>query len=256
MIGCVGLPRAFKEVSQNMFDTIVIPNSHEYAFDIFIHTDKECVNSYRQKKEYSRERNNVHLDKELRIAYNRFDQLKNITYFSINPRTRPTVPLLWRIEQLVEETRDIAYDVYIFVRMDVYINTPIDLRNYVDTFSIVSGSHVRPCAFHDRDYDFCWISNRKPLFLWLHLYSLFFSSVMKHDALLFPRHAGFQGEWEKYDECVKDGGLNQETIDSIYKETQLKGSYLPGLFQAVYALLLNGYRFELSETRGLWANLC
>ena len=49
--------------------------------------------------------------------------------------------------------------------MDIIINNPIDLNKYNnDIFTIVTSIRpLRPCIFHNRDWDYLWIGSKKHL---------------------------------------------------------------------------------------------
>jgi hypothetical protein len=257
LIGFVGLYRNFKETSKNIFINLIENNLEKYDFTIIINTDKECINTDKWNNCTSQFKyNNIdELENDLINSYNIHNQLKYIVYYNYNSGIKDTDPFLLRINQIInieKNKKNLNYDYYIFLRMDIILNRPIIINNYYNKFSIISGHLERPCHFSNRDWDFMWISDKKSFFLWIYLYSIFFKNYYNDNRLLSYKH-DLYNTYNNFDNI--ESKLTNNEINYLYYRSKLKGYYSYGICKAVYNLYLNNCDFELSENIDLYAIL-
>lgn len=232
LISFVGLCRTFEKTADNIFNNIIIPNINNYNFDIVLNTDYICENK----------------EDQLFSIYNRYKQVKKINYSTLCGSTNGS--FYEQFSNLFLESENV-YDIYIILRFDVIISKIINLNDYNDTLSIISGNFIRPCLFHNRDWDYIWISSRKPLYLFLPI----FLSYDRNLSNKFKRIKEYENEFLLYDSKVKNCQLDQSIINEIYKKTNISGYYYNIGFSAIYILLLNNCKFILSEKYGIYSSI-
>lgn len=246
LIGFVGLYRNFKETSTNILLNLIQPNMEKYLFSIIINTDFSCITTNKRKNISESIYSNLEdLEKDLYNSYNKYNQIKYIMIDNCNFREIPADPFLFRINKIIEKEKNEDYDFYIFIRMDVEINKNINLDNYNNKFSIITPNVQRECIFHNRDWDFMWISDKKSFFSWIYYYSIFYKKYYNNNSMV---------SYNLNNTLIIDD-LSMENIELIYKYSKLKGSYCKELFIAVYCLYLNNCIFELSENIDLYSKL-
>jgi hypothetical protein len=232
LISFVGLCRTFEKTADNIFNNIIIPNMKYYNVDIVLNTDLICKDK----------------EDQLFSIYNRYNQVKKINYSLLCGRTNGS--FYERFADLFLESENV-YDIYIIVRFDVIINKIINLNDYNNTLSIISGNFKRPCLFHNRDWDYIWISSRKPLYLFLPIFLSYNTDLSKK----FIRIKEYENEFLLYDSKVKNCELDQSIINEIYKKTNISGYYYNIGFSAIYILLLNNCKFILSEKYRIYSTI-
>jgi hypothetical protein len=167
-----GLSRSFEQTCKNIFDKIIIPNMCNVNFDIYICDDLEAIKTPKwNNNNIDKKNNKIHKNKLLE-CYNKFNQVKEIVFWHWDGITiSKNAPIgcgvnvkRWAI--IFDKINFNDYDYFVIIRPDVIINKTIYLYDYKNTFGIISGNFIRPCHWHNRDWDYIWIGDKAFLF-WL-----------------------------------------------------------------------------------------
>ena len=181
LIGFLGLYRTFEKTSDNIFKNIINNNQDDYDFTIIINTDnenKEISHKPYLKKKFNYNKSELYY--KLKKKYNRNNQLKKIIYFNNKDKNiGGTVIFRKRIKQIFEYSKS-KYDLYIFIRLDAEINKPINLNLFSENklYTITNLVNINNKRFdHNRDWDFCWLGNRKVFDLYFNQKSIVTPSI-------------------------------------------------------------------------------
>jgi hypothetical protein len=241
LIGLVGLYRTFKQTAPFLFEKLIHPNQNKYKFKIIINTDLICTDRHINKGygwkpaldwKYS---NNDDLDRDLRKCYNKYNQLKDIIYYSNeNKSIGGTGIFKKRIKQILNKEEK-EYELYIFIRLDVYPTEIINLDNFLNKASIIASSNITSGQLHKRDIDWCWLGGRKH-------FLMFINTPLK---------------------SCKNIDLNMDDVVEICNKTKLKGKFYKNIekkgimgrnwvlkwYKLFYYMFQNNCNFDLKHER-------
>ena len=158
-----------------------------------------------------------------------------------------------------------TYDIYLFSRMDIIINNPIDLNKYNnDIFTIVTSIRpVRPCIFHNRDWDYLWFGSKKAFEIWYYSYIYGVSKVKEYKKYkYFTVHNKLNLNLD-YNLSIEE----KQQISNKYKLVEMERPKSQNLWwivrdfdrydfmyhKCINNLILNGCEFELSEHNNLYS---
>jgi len=273
-IGFVGLSRTFKNTSKKIFDNIIDNNSDNYDFDIMINTDFEYMNFSKLGIDNNIDNNKyydkISLDSDLKSVYNKNGQLNDIIYYNHNIINGKRIEIFsLRIKQLLERINNKEYDLYIFLRMDIVINKKINLNHYLNKFTTINGDFCRDGYFHNRDYNFLWISDLKSLHLWLYPWCLFFKDYYDNEYDIFYKDKKYIDCWNKFEKIVDKQEYTNEEFENISKKGNLSGDYFidnygyykgplninNGLFKCVNNLFVNDCIFEIGDNNDIYSSI-
>lgn len=161
-----GLVRTLDKTFKNLKDKIFYDNTN-YKFNFIINTqpsnnetELECINKIKKIFENENLLDIILYD----LPNQQGDRILDANYI-IMKRLQQSLNLLKNHNN---------YDIFINVRTDISIisDTKINLDEYItkDLFSIIPGMIIRPCIFHNRDWDLLWIGSNKSFFIWYYSY--------------------------------------------------------------------------------------
>lgn len=170
-----GLVRTLEESLRRLKNNIVYDNSN-YNFSYIINT--QSVNE---------------TEEDIRnIIKNIFknDNLLDIIIYNLpNQKGDKILDGNYIVMKRLQKTLDYVnnykkYDIYINWRTDVSIipDIKIDLNKYINNniFTIIPGYNIRPCIFHNKDWDLLWIGSNKSFFIWYYSYIYGVSKVKEY----------------------------------------------------------------------------
>ena len=249
LLGFVGLYRTFKITSENMFANLITPNSNKYDFSIVINTDKKnkdrsCRPGFGWKSsDHYQYDDNKKLHADLIRYYDRKKQLKNIIYYNNNSTTIGGTGIYQlRIKQILEKEEK-KYDFYMFFRMDVILNKPINLNNFDTKCGFINSQNITNGLLHNRDFDYCWFGEKKGFLF-----------------MIFPEKTN---NWE----LIKDSFLTDKIIYDINDNVGFRGKFIKNLkthknswgirwYRMIYNLQLNDCDFNVfHEKRNIYTKI-
>jgi hypothetical protein len=192
LIGLFGLSRTFKYTSKFLFERIINPNSNEYTFDIIINTDFENSSTTYGRGENGSSTalykyDDIDLFKtDLNKFYNAQNNLKDIIIYNKDKNVFifPWFIVYKRIQQILQksfENNDI-YDIYIMMRMDIIVDNIINLNDIDNEIIFISSIFVRNAYLHNRDIDYIFYGNYKPIMMWVYnMINLYQNITNKND---------------------------------------------------------------------------
>ncbi len=251
LVGFVGLPRTYKRTYESIFEKMIEPAMEKgYEFDIYIHTeytDDEVKN-------------------EVFNTYNKHGQVREIIDFKVS-RSIVLQQTQLRINDLLKRIDINQYTYVIFIRMDANLLAPVNLDEYKNKFSTLTGHFTRESLFHERDWDLFFISDIKPFYLFMHAYTIFCKKVSGCDDMVIPKHPAYAEEWKLYEETIETKDYSFSEIERLcsthqirscllgqynhYKSLQTDFNIYIDLFRAVECLVINGCEFELSNVKNI-----
>tara|TARA_E500000331_G_scaffold328394_1_gene348121 strand:- start:1025 stop:1744 length:720 start_codon:yes stop_codon:yes gene_type:complete len=183
---------------------MLIQNNPNYKFKFVVNTSYENIVNpkWENTNYYVQNIDKSKLEYNIKTAYNNDDV--EIIYSNLNVKEVDNfyIRTFFRIKNTLNNFNwnEHNYDKVIYIRPDVIFNKKIILDDY-DGFNIICGNIWRECNFHYRDWDLCWIGDKKPFEMWcfLHLYQL------KLD--------GFDNETIFNDEVINYSRFNAEKIN-------------------------------------------
>jgi len=250
----VGLPRTFEKCAGSLFKNLIIPNKN-YEFEIYINTE-------------TKQDEKILTDK-LNKIYNRFNQVKDISFYKLDRKYIVRVPgsnqsgvlkSYIRTEYICKKNNisknDSKYEFCIETRMDIILNNKILLDNYKNKFLIVTSSLTRIGHFHNRDWDFMKIGYKNSYYI--------------HDSLQLltlwePKHTNIKKEpTDDFNRWLQ----NKEEInyEHIRNKFNLKGDkkientsnhveICQNYYKIIEYMLDNNYEFILSENENIIATI-
>jgi len=158
-----GLVRTLEETLKNLKNNIVY-NNVNYNFSYIINT--QSINGSDE------ETKNI-----IKKIFKNDNLLDIIMYYLPNQKNNNVLDgnyiLMKRLQKTLEFLNK-KYDIYINCRTDIkiYNDTKINLDKYINNniFTIIPGNILRPCVFHNRDWDLLWIGSHKSFFIWYYSY--------------------------------------------------------------------------------------
>lgn len=249
-----GVSRTFDKTAGNLFQNIIEPNMKNIQFEIHICDDLNVRSTKKWNTTNIFKKNKELHTKKLMNAYNKYNQVKNIHFWSWDgEKVSKNAPdglgiNIKRWSVVLKHIKFELYDYFIFIRPDVIIDKKINLPNYKKEFSIISGNFTRSCQWHNRDWDYIWVGDNNAFLYWLipYLYEERFQdlSIVYKDIL------------EKFKKIEK---LNNNEITKIKHIVNLKGhnnhSTVEYYCRIIKFMKLNGYDFSLSETKGIYSTI-
>lgn len=249
-----GVSRTFDKTANNLFQNIIEPNMKNIQFEIHICDDLNVKSTKKWNTTNILKKNKELHTKKLMKAYNKYNQVENIHFWSWGgEKVSKNAPDCGGINikrwcVALKHIKFELYDYFIFIRPDVIINKKINLPDYKKEFSIISGNFIRPCSWHNRDWDYIWVGDNNAFLYWFipYLYEERFQdlSIAYKDIL------------EKFKKIEK---LNHNEITKIKSIVNLKGhnnhSTVEYYCRIIKFMKLNGYDFSLSETKGIYSTI-
>lgn len=182
VIGFFGLYRTFEITSQNIREKLINYNKNDFDFEIVICTDLlnnnlSKWNENKSKFNYTQEI----LEEKLHLSYNKNNELKKIIYLNLEDTNNKSSGYIIskRIEAIMNylDSNNNKYDLYIMMRIDVILNDPVNLNDYLNDKNskykkignITHSKYDIKRLDHWRDYDFCWISDRIGILYYFYL---------------------------------------------------------------------------------------
>ena len=173
-----GLPRTFKQCSQNIMQTLITCNS-KYNFTIIVSTDKTFANKEKwcNKTDEKKYDNIEELENDLHKCYTTTNcNIKKILYSSLHEA--PGSIFQVRLKSILEycDLNKLNFDKYIFIRPDIVLNKQINLDVYNNVFHLVPGpgNLTIPSSrnWMGADWDYMWIGCKESFMLWVYPYIL------------------------------------------------------------------------------------
>lgn len=167
-----GLPRSFEICSENINKMLIDHNKDKCEFTIIISTDKLC-NEHEKHKNISTTPiyEKSILENKLNTVYKNIKKILYLNgplyHYSKCGLKIPTI-FYERLGQLLEFEKNNTYDYYIYSRLDIILQQPIDLSKYSNKFEILSSgpNYGGGGMFYIRDWDFMWIGCKTSFNLW------------------------------------------------------------------------------------------
>lgn len=219
LISFIGLSRTFEQCSENILKNIINFNS-DY-FDFFIDINTELGNKLTKK--WTNVENTI-LEKsyfEDKIISIYGNLINNITYLNIDNINEKSGTQIFRerCKFIFELENHKIFDLYIFIRFDVILNKPIDLKDFLpkNKFKlsfITGGSYNINRLDHCYDWDYCWIGDKFSIDKWLTYYSP--KSVTKENVISASIEVeGFRGTYIK--KILNGSDLEDHWVNNYWK---------------------------------------
>jgi hypothetical protein len=168
-----GLIRSLEKSLHNLKKNIVY-NNNNYNFSYIINT--QCIDEN---------------EKETKIKINKIfenDNLLDIIIYNLpNQKNNNILDANYIIMKRLQKTLESLnkkYDIYINCRTDINFihDSNINLDKYIENniFTIIPSYLIRPCIFHNRDWDLLWIGSYKSFFIWYYSYIYGVSKVIEY----------------------------------------------------------------------------
>ncbi len=256
-----GLLRNASICFDNIYENIIKYNEKNYNIKYLFSTQCEKNQS---KEELTTQINNIFgKDNIINILYQDIPNQKGSLVLDAN------YVIMRRLRKAMDYLENCKnYDIYLFSRMDIKINKPIDLNKYNidDIFTIVTSfKPVRPCIFHNRDWDYLWIGSKKAFEIWYYSYIYGVSRVkeyQKYDYFTVYNKLKLNLEYNLSFEEKQQISNNYKLIEMKKQESQNMWwlardfeRYDSMYHKCIKNLLLNNCNFELSEYNNLYAFL-
>ena len=162
LLGIVGQYRTFENTCTNIYENLINANPH-HKFDIILNTDFENKNVIDY---FNKEKKIIHYDKQ--TLYKKFEEcygnnlIKIIDYNVCEEDIKNGAFAIFkkRINITVDYIREnsLNYQLYIFIRFDVYFINKINVEKYFNnSFNFICRNSSNIRVDHHRDWDLCWI---------------------------------------------------------------------------------------------------
>jgi len=247
-----GLYRTFEITAPNIQKNIIDCNKDNFDFEIIVNTDLNNMNL----SKWGNQVNNINYSKEeleekLNDCYNKNNELIKILYLNGIDKDLPSCEYVRnRIKQIMEYLTDEnkTYDLYLCIRMDCILTDSIDLNLFVNNPTdemkkinfITSDTYNNNRTDHWRDYDFCFISDRKGLDLYFYLIPF----------------EGYEMGWEDFQTFHKLVDIKSNFIEDCFKENKIIHSDGYYLWITHYNMYKNNYLVKYSmEEQNIFCRL-
>ena len=229
LLGFCGMPRTYQKCSENIISNILLNNKDQFDFYIYVNCEYD---------EFFYENFNK--------LYNSFNIVK-ISYYNknIEDKTEVGSKLFRHRCNLIFDSLEHEYDLYIFLRLDIKINNPIKLEDFLSEnknyFCFITGGNIVYHRLdHLYDWDYCWIGNFTSMKLWLKYYTTKEKITYKNIKDITDRIV-FRGLYFKK--------IINEEID--YLEDHWVNKY----FKIFYSMIQKNCEFITKEEEGIFFNI-
>jgi len=260
LLGLFGLYRTFETTSVNIQEYLIDNNKDKFNFDIVVCTDilnKNTIyasnNNYPENKHYS----TSELEEKMNIAYNKNNELKKIIYLNNDKRENGSFTIITnRVKKIMEYVNDenLHYDMYIFIRLDVQFNKPVDLNLFLNENDNLKRMHVitgvsvmlnRPD--HNRDWDFGYISDKLGIEYYFDIKPMQQYNFELSDLIQLSNIVKFKSMYVQ--DCLDAGEI-------IYHSDKYPRWWIYQMWTIAFILYKNGYLFSLElEDHEIFLNI-
>lgn len=260
LLGLFGLYRTFETTSVNIREYLIDNNKDKFDFDIVVCTDLlnqntnyALTHNYSENKYYSVKE----LEEKMNIAYNKNNELKKIIYLNNeNPSAASLTIITNRVKKIMEYVNDenLYYDMYIFIRLDVQFNKPVDLNLFLNEndnlkrmYVITSGVIQFNRPDHNRDWDFGYISDKLGIEYYFDIKPMQQYNFELSDLIQLSNIVKFKSMYVQ--DCLDAGEI-------IYHSDKYPRWWIYKMWIIAFILYKNGYLFSLeSENYDIFLNI-
>ena len=226
-----GLYRTFEITCTNIQKNIIDCNKDKFDFEIIINTDLNNINLAK----WGNQVNNINyskdeLEEKLHNCYNNNNELIKILYLNAIDRNLNSCDYIRnRLKQIMEYLtyENKSYDLYIYLRMDCILTDSIDLNLFLNNPTdemkkiniITSDTYCINRLDHWRDFDFCFISDKKGLELYFYV---------------ITREKNEPLDWDGLQHFHKLVDVKSMYIEDCFKENKI-------IYNDVYNYIWNNY---------------